>query len=219
MLKELRRRGFVLDPSCQFWFPLYRYGSEQSMIWDYSGNGRHGTISDIVPSVYVMGDGYEGWGWYFDYKNPSYFSHSSLNIGKTYTLHYWLKTSAETGTIHAGAEDYELRITDTTVNHTIGAGNTVAVSHNGSASIAKKTFISVRRVAKAVNFYQDGLQIGEEQTLSEDNDLTLTDVGRDSDEADFGFEGTMYEVAGFNIDQGFIGVRNFFEMTRRIHGI
>jgi hypothetical protein len=216
----LRRRGFVIDASCQFWFPFHRYGSEQSMIWDASGNSRHGTISDIIPSVYTLSPtGYEGWGWYFDFKNPSYMSHSSLNIGKTYTLHYWLKTPAETGTIHAGVEDYELRITDTTVNHTIGVGNTVAVSHNGAASIAKKTLISVRRVAKKVNFYQDGLLIGEEQTLTDDNDLTLTDIGRDSDEADFGFEGTMYEAVGFNVDQGFIGVRNFFEMTRRIQGI
>jgi len=48
------RRGFDLDPSCKLYLPFYKYGAEQSKIWDMSGNNNHGTISGAIPSTYPM---------------------------------------------------------------------------------------------------------------------------------------------------------------------
>ncbi len=220
MFGELRKRGFVIDPSYKGWWIFHRYGSEQSMIWDYSGNDNHGVIHSVAPAVYELcPTGYEGWGWLFNWKVNGYVTHPAINLGKTHTLHYWFKRLGDGGMVHAGLTDFVgLRISDTTVGYNADC-IPVAELHNGDASTAIKTLISVRRVADKVTFYQDGLQIGSEQTLSEDNDLVLTDIGRESDAQGFTFYGIIYEIAISNIDQGFIGVRNFFEMTRRIQGI
>ncbi|GAH57801.1 unnamed protein product, partial [marine sediment metagenome] len=141
----------------------------------------------------------------------------SINLGKIHTLHYWLTRIGDNGMVHGGVEDYHVRISDTTVGYAANA--IVGDAHNGPASTAIKTLISIRRVGTAVTFYQDGLQIGAEWILANDTDLTLTDVGRESDTQDPTFDGIIFEIAVFDIDQGRIGVRNFFEMTRRIQGI
>ena len=36
MYDRIRQRGFSLDKRCVLWMPFYRYGLEQSRIWDYS---------------------------------------------------------------------------------------------------------------------------------------------------------------------------------------
>jgi len=46
----LGRIPFQLDPSCKLWLPFRRYGSEQSKIWDISGNNNHGIITGAVPA-------------------------------------------------------------------------------------------------------------------------------------------------------------------------
>ena len=212
MFDKIRRRGFALDPSCKLWMPCYRYGSEQAKIWDQSGNQKHGTISGavhVVPS-----------GWYFDGLNDRVV-HPSMNLGKLHTLHYWIKRIGDdSGMVHAGAVDYNgLRISDTTVGYSSGAGTAAAETHNGAASTAIKTLISVIRILDKVTFYQNGVQIGVEQIMGgQPDDLTLTDIGRYSDGTSY-FNGVVYEATVFSDNKGFIGVRNFFEMTRQIQGI
>jgi hypothetical protein len=218
MFHRIRERGYPLDPSCVLWFPFYRYGLEQSRIWDGSQNDNSGLIHSVWPDNYAMSVGYEGQGWHFTWK-ASHVTHTAINLAKVHTLHYWLRRTEALGIVHGGVADDMVQITDTTVGYSAGAGTIVAVSHNGDAYTSMKTLISIRRVSTKVNFYQNGAQIGVEQTMGEDNDLTLTDVGRDSDDSNWGFSGTIYEVAAFSIDQGELGVKNFFEMTRRIQGI
>lgn len=53
------QRGFDLDPSCKLWLPFYKYGAEQTKIWDQSGNNNHGTITGAVPASYPMLSGVE----------------------------------------------------------------------------------------------------------------------------------------------------------------
>ncbi len=212
MFDKIRRRGFALDPTCKLWMPFYRYGAEQSLIWDYSGNNYHGAISGaihVVPSE-----------WYFDGSNDRVV-HSSINLGKMHTLHYWIKRIGDdSGMVHADSEDYNgLRISDTTVGYSAGAGTAAAETHNGAASTAIKTLISVIRIRDKVTFYQDGKQIGAEQTMGgQPGDLTLTNIGRYAEGTSY-FNGVIYEIVCFNDNKGFIGVRNFFEMTRQIQGI
>lgn len=208
MFDKIRRRGFALDPSCVLWMPFYRMGTEQSRIWDYSFDNLSGAITESTPV---------GGGWYFDGTDDRVV-HASFTLHKLHTMHYWLKRDGDTGIIHGGAADYGVQITDTTVGYTAAAGSIVAVSHNGDGPTSQKTLISVQRVLDKVTFYQDGLLIGTEQTLPVNDNQTLTDVGRYSTPSDY-FEGTIYEVAIFDIAQGAVGIRNHFEMTRRIQGI
>ena len=208
MFDRIRQRGFPLDPTCVLWMPFYRYGTEQSRIWDYSFDNLSGAIAESTPVDF---------GWYFDGTDDRV-THASLALTKLHTMHYWLKCDGDDELVHGGAADYGVKITDTTVGYTAAAGSVVAVSHNGDATTKVKTLISIQRVLDKVTFYQDGLLIGTEQTLPVNDNQTLTDVGRYSDGSAY-FEGIIYEVAIFHIAQGAVGIRNHFEMTRRIQGI
>lgn len=146
--------------------------------------------------------------------------HPAVNLAKAHTLHYWIKRIGTNGIVHGGAVDYNgLRISDTTVGYSAGAGTAAAETHNGAISTATKTLMSVIRLADKVTFFQNGVQLGTEQTMGgAPGDLELTDIGRFSNGTIY-FNGIIYEIVCFNDNKGFVGVRNFFEMTRRIQGV
>jgi len=202
---------FDFDPFCKFWLPFLKYGAEQSKIWDQSGNGNHGVISGAVPAISVD----EEFGWYFDGSDDRVV-HPAINLGKLHTLNYWIKRIGDNGNVHAGGLTYcGLRISDTTVGYS--SASTVAETHNGPASTAKKTLISITRILDKVNFFQDGLHIGEEQTLEQSDNLTLTDFGRYSNGTDY-FNGVIYQAVGYTRIFPAVEIKNYYEMTRLILG-
>lgn len=159
--------------------------------------------------------GHEGLGWYFDGTDDR-IVHPAINLGKLHTLHYWIKRIGENGNVHAGASTYVgLRVSDTTVGYS--SASTVAVSHNGAASTAKKTLITVTRILDKVNFYQDGLHIGDEQTLEQGDNLTLTDFGRLSDGTMY-FNGVIYLAVGFTRLYPPLEIKGYYDITRHFLG-
>jgi hypothetical protein len=47
-------RPYPTDPSCVLHLPFYKYGAEQTKIWDISGNNNHGTITGAVSVTYPL---------------------------------------------------------------------------------------------------------------------------------------------------------------------
>jgi len=209
MYDRIRQRGFPLDDNCVLWMPFYRYGAEMSRIWDYGFDNVSGAYTTALPVDF---------GWYFD-GAAARVEHASTLLSKTHTMHYWIqRDGAGAGVLHGGADEYVVQVTDTTVGYSSAAGGIVAVTHNGAASTAKKTLISVQRIVDKILFFQDGVQIGTEQTLPVVDNMTVTDIGRQTAPGDY-FEGIIYEAVVFGDAQGAVKIRNFFEMTRRIQGI
>jgi len=56
MIKAARRhwKPYTIDPSYVLSWPLHKYGTEQTEIWDQSGNNNNGTITNVVPATYPM---------------------------------------------------------------------------------------------------------------------------------------------------------------------
>jgi hypothetical protein len=209
MYDRIRQRGFALDKRCVLWMPFYRYGTEQSRSWDYGLDNLVGAATTALPVDF---------GWYFD-GAAARVEHASTLLGKTHTMHYWIqRDGAAAGVLHGGADEYVVQITDTTVGYSSAPGGIVAVTHNGEASTAKKTLISVQRVIDKIDFFQDGVQIGTQQTLPVVDNMTITDIGRQTTPGDY-FEGIIYEAVVFSGAEGAVKIRNFFERTRRIQGI
>jgi len=187
-----------------------------------SGTGSVWFLSDIGPpdagDLYVD-DVSVQWctpqiGWHFDGTNDRV-THDKLNMGKSHTLHYWLIHTGESGIVHGSIADYHgLGVTDTTVSYNAGA-TVVAVSHNGLSSTRTPTLFSVVRSGTSVIFYQDGLQIGLTQTLDANNDLSLSDVGRYSDDTNY-FTGIVFEIVGVSTVDSPLAVMNYYEDTKHL---
>lgn len=176
--------------------------------------------SPSVPAEFYIDDisiqevvSYESLGWQFDGVDDRV-AHSSLNLGKTHTLHYWVLPQSA-GVVHGGAANYHgLRISGDTVGYNAGTTEVTATSTN----TYRKNLFSVVRNATTVQFFQNGVQIGMDQTLLANNDLTLTDIGRYSNGTSY-FKGVLFEIPAFNLANSAQEIRNYYELTRHVYGV
>jgi len=183
----------------------YNWASQES---GFNYNDASGYTYEIREGV----SRYEGLGWGFDGVDDR-IVHSSLNLGKTHTLHYWLRYIG-VGIIHSGAANYHgLRLTWTQAGYNAGTTE-VLVTHGGLSSYQGKALFSIVRSGTSVSFYQNGVQIGATQTLLANNDLTVTDIGRSAGGTNNYFSGVVYEAVAFNRAMSALEVRNYFEVSR-----
>jgi len=177
-------------------------------------NFNYNDASGYTYAIYqVLGQ--RGSGWFADQVDDR-IVHSSLNLGTTHTLHYWLLYRGFAGVIHGGAANYHgLRLTPTACGYNIG-NTEVTVTH--SASYGEPVLFSINRNGTAVDFYKNGVKIGSTQTLGANTAQVLTDFFRYSNGTSY-WGGTIFDVLAFNSNMGAQAIRIYFELTRSRYGV
>jgi len=185
----------------------YNWGSKDA-------NFNYNDSSGYTYTIYSV-PGYMGSGWFGDGTDDR-IVHTSLNLGTTHTLHYWLLYQGISGVIHGGAANYHgLRLTPTACGYNVGTTE-VTVTH--SANYGEPVLFSIDRNGTSVDFYKNGVKIGTTQTLLANTALTVTDFFRYSDGTSY-WNGTLFDAVNINTNKGAQEIRNFFELTRHIYGI
>lgn len=149
-------------------------------------------------------------GWYFDDVDDR-IVHPSINFGKTQTLFYWLRSFANAkDIIHGGAANNHVAIDVTNLYYNAGATE-LSQAHGGGMN--SSTMIGIVRSGTTVQFFKNGVQVGADQTLDANNDLTLTTLCSYDTPGTF-FGGTILEDKGFTRAFSAQEIRNYYEMTR-----
>jgi len=164
-------------------------------------------INSVIPNQAI--------GWYFD-DVDDLVAHPSINFGKTHTLLYWLRSFANAkDIIHGGAANYHVAIDGTNIYYNAGATE-LSQAHGGRTG--NPTMIGIRRSGTTVQFFKNGVQIGVDQTLDANNDLTLTTLGSYDTPGTF-LGGVIQEGIGFNVTKAVQEYRNYYELTRAKYGV
>lgn len=164
-------------------------------------------INSAIPS--------QGMGWYFDDVDDR-IVHPSINFGKTHTLLYWLQSFANAKDIvHGGAANNHVAIDGTNLYYNAGATE-LSQAHGGG--FRNSTLVGIVRSGTTVQFFKNGVQVGTDQTLDANNDLTLTTLGSYDTPGTF-MGGVISENEGFNRALSAVEIRNYFELTRHRYGI
>lgn len=163
-------------------------------------------INKVAPEICI--------GWYFDDVNDL-IAHPSINFGKTHTLLYWIRSFANAkDIIHGGAANYHVAIDGTNLYYNAGATE-LSQAHGGG--MGNPIMIGVVRSGTTVQFFKNGIQVGSNQTLDANNDLTLTTIGS-YDTPGTCFGGVALEDIGFNRALSAQEIRNYYELTRFRYG-
>lgn len=153
-------------------------------------------------------------GWYFD-DTDDLVVHPSINFGTTHTLLYWLRSFASAkDIIHGGATNYHIAIDGTSLYYNAGA---TELSQTHSGGIANPIMIGIVRSGTTVQFFKNGVQVGTDQTIDANNDLTLTTLGSYDTPGTF-FSGVMLENEGFTRALSAQEMKSYFDNSRHIYG-
>lgn len=154
-------------------------------------------------------------GWYFDDVNDLV-AHPSINFGTDHTLLYWLRSFANAkDIIHGGATNYHVAIDGTNIYYNVGATE-LSQTHGGG--VTNSVMIGIVRSGTTVQFFKNGIQVGANQTIDANNDLTLTTLGSYNTPGTF-FGGVIMENIGFTRALSAQEIKSYYELTRHIYGI
>jgi len=159
-------------------------------------------INGVIPKTAI--------GWYFDDVDDR-IAHPSINFGKTHTLLYWLRSFANAkDIIHGRAANNHVAIDGTNLYYNAGATE-LSQAHGGG--IGNSTMIGIARSGTTVQFFKNGIQVGADQVLDANNDLTLTTLGSYDTPGTF-LGGVIPENLGFNRTLSAQEIRNYYELTK-----
>lgn len=165
------------------------------------------SINSVIPATCI--------GWYFDDVDDR-IAHPSINFGKTHTLLYWLRSFANAkDIIYGGAANNHVAIDGTNLYYNAGATE-LSQAHGGG--INNSTMIGIVRSGTTVQFFKNGVQVGADQTLDANNDLTLTTLCSYDTPGTF-YGGAFMESIGFTRALSAQEIRSYFELTRGQYGI
>ena len=164
-------------------------------------------IDSVIPKTAI--------GWYFDDVDDR-IVHTSINFGKTHTLLYWLQSFANAkDIIHGGAANNHVAIDGTNIYYNAGATE-LSQAHGGG--MGNSTMVGIVRSGTTVQFFKNGIQVGTDQTLNANNDLTLTTLGSYDTPGSF-LGGVILHTIGFNRALSAQEIRDYYELTRSRYGV
>jgi hypothetical protein len=164
-------------------------------------------IDSVIPKTAI--------GWYFDDVDDR-IVHTSINFGKTHTLLYWLQSFANAkDIIHGGAANNHVAIDGTNIYYNAGATE-LSQAHGGG--MGNSTMVGIVRSGTTVQFFKNGIQVGTDQTLDANNDLTLTTLGSYNTPGSF-LGGVILHTIGFNRALSAQEIRDYYELTRSRYGV
>ena len=154
-------------------------------------------------------------GWYLDGVNDLV-SHTSINLGKTHTLLYWIIASANKRQIvHGGAANYHVAIDGTNLYYNAGATELLQ-AHSGGTG--KPLMIGIVRSGATVQFFKNGIQVGTDQTIDANNNQTLNTLGSYDTPGTF-LDGVILEDYGFTRAFTATEVKSYYDLTRKVYGV
>ncbi len=202
-------RPYPVDETCKIYLPLYKYGREQSKVWDISGNNNHGTIVGAIPSP-------NGIGWYFD-GGDDHLILTSINLGTIHTILQWFEFAgafSKTFGFGGATNHYTAWIDNTNFYYKAVNAATVALTK----TIGEIVCLGVSRNGTSVSFYKSGVQIGTVQTLASDDNLVVSAFGS-FDDGTGGGCAVHFEGLAFDRVLSAQEIRNHYELTRGIYSI
>ncbi len=217
-------RLYPVDPSCVLYLPFYKYGAEQTKIWDISGNANHGTITETVPYS-------SGLGWYFDGTNDyiNCGTGTSLQFGTNpFSVLIWIKSGRSGEERIAGKINADGGATESFYFIQKAATNKFAFyagSENANSNVAINDNIwhclaGTRASTGTIVAYIDGMV----KTTTAGSNLTVNATGgfsigrHGAYDGDY-FQGLVGETFVFNRALSAQEIINFYELTRRKYGI
>lgn len=191
---------------------------------DSSGNSNNGTDTAIT---YSQANGKFGQGAGFNGSSSKIAT--TLNLGTVHTISFWLDYKNASDAVVIGGADNGVGRTDfcpyidgsssgSSIYYRpaiISAVSPVSVVHGGLSGM---TNITIVRNGTSVSFYKSGSQIGTTQTLSDNNSLTITNLGCINGNALF-FNGNLDEVIIENRAWSASEVSKYYTMTKGRFGI
>jgi hypothetical protein len=184
--------GFSFN-STNYWIDPLFISSADVVAADFSGNGRHGTLTQGP----TWTNGKRGRALSFDGSNDRV-AFTGFDAGTTNSATAWIDfQDADEGVVVGGPPfDYLLFIDQTNFYYSVGVGNFVQVAHGGLTA-GQWTHVAVSRSGTSVTFYRNGVQLGTPQTLSNNVPPLISTIGSYSD-ATFPMQAKIDDVRIYN---------------------